>query len=132
MVFFAAAVIAAIFLATGSLCWFQAVLGVPCPACGTLRAAEALLGGQFALAHEYHPLILLTIAICIYAVLRQAFFRKKPVGKKETCVLICVFALYMAVFAVRMFLLFPHTSPLVPLETALWRILLGLPAFIRG
>ena len=111
---------------TGSFCWFQSVLGVPCPGCGSARATVALIQGQFAYAHNFHPLILLSLALCLYFGVRQLFFRMVPMNKTEKYILIGIFVLYIGVFAVRMVLLFPHTEPLVPLETALWRLVLNL------
>ena len=109
-------------LLTGTLCWFQSILGVPCPGCGSMRAVEALFQGRFIEAHISHPLILLSIALCLYFAIKYLFFRNRPSYKAEKPILIGIFILYMGVFAVRMIFLFPHTAPLIPLETALWRL----------
>ena len=112
-------------LATGSLCWFQSVLGVPCPGCGSMRAAEMLLQGRFAEAHVSHPLILLSAVLVMYFSIKHIFFPKAQALKFEKPILVGIAALYIAVFAIRLVFLFPHTEPLVPLETALWRQVLG-------
>ena len=114
---------------TGSLCWFQSIIGMPCPGCGSMRATVALVNLQFAEAHSSHPLITVSLALCLYFGVRQIFFRKIPLHKTEKSILIGIFILYISVFAVRMFFLFPHTEPFVPLETALWRLVIG---FITG
>ena len=118
-----------IWLLTGSLCWFQSVLGVPCPGCGSLRAAQFLVQGRVGDAHASHPLILLSLALLLYFVFRQVFFGRAAVGGAEKLAMFLALALYAGVFAVRMFLLFPTGEPLVPLDTALWRLALG---FLRG
>ena len=111
-------------LTTGSFCWFQSVLGVPCPACGSLRAVQALIRGQFALAHYYHPLIILSLFICLYFFIKYLYF--KTVCKIEEYILIGIVIIYIVVFIIRMFFLFPHSEPLVPSETSLLRLLLCL------
>lgn len=42
----------------GIPCVFRLFTGLYCPGCGTMRAAVALLGGNFALAARYNPLLL--------------------------------------------------------------------------
>jgi hypothetical protein len=110
-----------VFAITGSLCWFQAVVGIPCPGCGSIRATMALFRGDFAEAFYWHPLILLSLFLLAYATFRSIFFRKKNLHKMETYMLVSVTLIYVVVFAVRMYLLFPNHEPLLPLDTALWR-----------
>ena len=43
-------------LLTGYACPIRYFFGIPCPGCGTMRALEAALNGQFALAFSMHPL----------------------------------------------------------------------------
>ena len=112
-------------LLTGTLCWFQSVLGVPCPGCGSIRAVQALFQGQFIEAHISHPLIILSMALFVYFGIKYLFFRNRPSHRAEKPILIVIAMLYMAVFVVRMIFLFPHTAPLIPLETALWRLVVG-------
>ena len=109
-----------LFLLTDSLCWLQALFGVPCPGCGSTRAAIALLHGHFSEAFAFHPLIPLSLAILPYSVFRDALRQRWPVRAAERITLMCVIALYMFVYAARMVFLFPHTQPMVPLEGALW------------
>lgn len=111
---------AGLFLLTDSLCWFQSLFGIPCPGCGSTRAAVALFHGDLAEALDFHPLILLSLAVLPYAALREALSRRWPIKPAEKVGAMCVVALYIIVFIIRMILLFPHTQPMVPLEGALW------------
>lgn len=45
------------------VCPFRAVTGLPCPTCGTLRAASHLLRGEFAAAFEANPLTSVVMAV---------------------------------------------------------------------
>ena len=141
------------FLITDSLCWFQATIGLPCPGCGSSRAASALLRGDFVEAMRWHPLILLTLALlpaaAIRFAMRSASARRraagagKPAGGATSAdaggaaragaggaarvevwkrrALISAVALYCAVYAARMAMLFPHTQPMAPHDAALLR-----------
>lgn len=42
-----------------TLCPFALVTGTACPGCGMTRALGALLRGDFRLAFDYHPLVML-------------------------------------------------------------------------
>ena len=114
---------------SGSLCWFQATIGFPCPACGTMRATYELLRGEVLAALNHHPLIFATLGFLVYG----AFFffsKKRNVGKTETVLLVCFGLFYLALYAIRMHQYFPYTEPFVPNENALarqaGRFLLGL------
>ena len=127
---------------TGSFCLFQSIIGLPCPACGTMRAARYLLGGDIMAALAYHPLIFVTIILCGVYLSRYALFLFRrfsaksageplavwgiSIGKKETALLLAVSAVYIFVFAIRLVLFFPHTEPLVPNDAAVFRRLLSL------
>ena len=106
---------------TGTLCWVQAVVGLPCPGCGSIRAASELFHGNFTNAHIHHPLIIISLLLYIYLPLRFIFGRKRPLTQYEKFLLLGVVSLYLIVFIIRMILLFPHTQPLVPYENAVWR-----------
>jgi hypothetical protein len=113
-------------LITGTLCWFQGALGVPCPSCGTTRAAVELFRGNLAGALYWHPLILITMVILPYFALRFVLGRCGVKLFSDKYILLGVLFAYLFVFAVRMIMLFPNIQPMVPLETALWRQILGL------
>ena len=108
------------FLLTDSLCWLQALFGVPCPGCGSTRAAIALFHGHFSEAFAFHPLIPLSLAILPYAAFRDTLRQRWPVKPAEKIAAMCAVSLYLIVYVIRMVFLFPHTQPMVPLEGAIW------------
>ncbi|MCL2386077.1 MAG: DUF2752 domain-containing protein [Defluviitaleaceae bacterium] len=113
----------------GTLCWIQALIGFPCPSCGSTRAAIELVQGNFFTALQWHPLILLSLVLLPYAVFRIATAKHKPLSSVEKYILLGIGALYIVVFIVRMIFLFPHTPPMVMHDgTVIRRIfrLLGL------
>ena len=115
-----ALVYAALFILTGSLCCTQILFGIPCPGCGSTRAAIALFQGRFADAFAMHPLIPLSLAILLYALIRGLFYRHKPLHRAEKYAASGAVALYTIVYIVRMIILFPHTQPMTPLKGAIW------------
>ena len=72
----------AMFLMTDSLCWFQATIGMPCPGCGSTRAAQELLQGHFAEAFRWHPLIPLTLAL--FPAIAFRFARRHAEGSPKS------------------------------------------------
>ena len=105
---------------TGTLCVFQAFFGIPCPGCGSTRAAVALLRRHFREAFALHPLIPLSLLILPYAALRETLCRRKPIARFEKAAAVCAVALYVIVYAARMALMFPRAYPMVPNENAIW------------
>lgn len=53
----------------GTSCAIQSTLGFPCPACGSTRAALALLHGNWREALRWHPLIFLSLFLLAAALL---------------------------------------------------------------
>jgi hypothetical protein len=49
-----------------SVCWFQAVTGVPCPGCGMTRSLSCGLRGMFADSWHYHPMGLPILVLFIF------------------------------------------------------------------
>lgn len=115
---------------TGTICWFQATIGLPCPGCGSTRAALALFQGHFAEAFFWHPLIIVSLVLLPYLVIRKVFLRRKPMRSIETKILIGVGIGYMIVFVVRMILFFPHTPPMVMHDDAVIRQFIRLAAYV--
>ena len=109
-----------LFLLTDTLCLLQALAGLPCPGCGSTRAAVALFTGRFAEAFAMHPLILISLAILPYAIYRETLSRGIPEHASEKYIAMGVVSLYIVVYVVRMILLFPHTEPMVPYSRAIW------------
>lgn len=124
-----AAVMAVSYVLTGAICWPQAVVGFPCPGCGSTRAVFLMLSGQIIEAHVYQPLILISLATLVYAGLKIFVFQKSPVSKTETAALVVVAVLFTLVYIVRLAFLFPHTPPMTINEDALLRQLFN---FIAG
>ena len=108
-------------LITGSLCWLQSFVGLPCPGCGSVRAVQYLVQGDFGEAFSFHPLILVSLVLIIYLAVRFVLLKNSAQSKAENSILLFIAAVYVFVYAVRMLLFFPHTEPFVPLEDALWR-----------
>lgn len=111
---------------TGTACWFQATIGVPCPGCGSSRALQAIVRRDFAEAFFWHPLIVLSLIILPVLAVRHSVFRKKPHTALETKLIIGITVLYAAVFVVRMVIMFPHTAPMVMHEDTVWRLVFRL------
>ena len=122
-----------VWVVTGTSCLFRSFTGLPCPGCGSTRAAAALFRGHIKEALDYHPLIFVTfILITAYAL--TLIFRIKifndPKNKRLTVLLFCVLAIYMAVYAARMILLYPNAEPMTYLNTSVLGRLVGLAKYI--
>lgn len=63
-------------------CLFKTVLGVPCPGCGSLRAAHQLLHGHFAAAWALNPALMivgpLAAALTLFTYLRKSSSSPPP------------------------------------------------------
>lgn len=76
----AGALIAAFIIADKYYCPFKRVFNIPCPGCGTGRAAAALLKGDFGGALEYNALVLaLPGFLILYYICRR--FMKAPLAR---------------------------------------------------
>lgn len=114
---------------TGSFCFFKSTIGMPCPGCGSTRAAVALLHGEISLALKWHPLIFVSLILLPALLIVSALERFKLVQLKQgviSKIFIVLIILYLVVYIVRMFLYFPDTKPMVFHENALWMQLLSL------
>lgn len=93
-------------------CFVRNITGLPCPGCGLTRALFAALGGDLAGAFRMHPLFwlppLLLAAILLLTLLKPEKLR----SKKASRVWLACAAIYLAVYVVRMILLFPDHEPL--------------------
>ena len=96
---------------TGTLCWFKATLGMPCPGCGATRSVLSLFRGNFGDAFAWHPLIVITLILIPYTIISSVTGRYKRVRKVEKTILLTIVVLYFAVYIARMVLFFPHTEP---------------------
>jgi hypothetical protein len=104
-----------LFLPSACIIWL--LIGIPCPACGLTRAFLALAGLNFAQAFAMHPLF--------WAVPFVPLMAHRKLSEKSRNVLAFSFlGVFLAVYAVRMVLLFPETAPMVMNENAwlrFWR-----------
>ena len=105
-----AASIPAAVLIGGTSCPFYGLIGLPCPLCGTTRAAVALWHGDIPTALRLHPLIFL-IAADLCAILLYVLI--KPWRKAIAVFLAASAVLILGVYLYRMLTLFPHTFPMV-------------------
>lgn len=64
----------------GFPCLFHLFTGLYCPGCGGTRAVRALLGGDFRMSFQYHPLVLYTAVVMAAEVASYTVSRvlKKP------------------------------------------------------
>lgn len=91
-------------------CLIKRTFGVPCPGCGMSRAAWNLLTFDFQDALFYHPLIVLMPLLAIILLFRnlpriQPIYRSKWFWG-------AVVALFLIVYAIRMYLYFPDIAPM--------------------
>ncbi|MBN1607712.1 MAG: DUF2752 domain-containing protein [Polyangiaceae bacterium] len=79
----------AILLLDVPLCPLAGLLGWPCPGCGLTRAALALLGGHFAAAWKFHPLVFVVLpcaAVCgARAIVELAARRRSGNTRRTRC-----------------------------------------------
>lgn len=100
--------LAVVFLDIG--CVFRNFTGIPCPGCGTTRACIYFLQGHIVDAFYYHPLFWLTVIILILMVLKDGnIFRSEKLNHWFWGIILLM---YVSVYLVRMFLLFPDTPPM--------------------
>ena len=81
-------------------CPIYRIFGIPCPTCGVTRAYRLFLSGYFREAFLMHPLFLLPAALLF-----------KPFQNRRFIIGMC--AVFIAVYAVRMHLMFPNTEPMI-------------------
>ncbi|MCL2840388.1 MAG: DUF2752 domain-containing protein [Defluviitaleaceae bacterium] len=121
VLFFGLTAWAVVSIIGGTWCWVQGTFGVPCPGCGSTRAALALLQGNFREALTWHPLIILSLILLPYVAVRSLWIKRKPFTKAEKSVILISTVIFMVVYAVRMILFFPHTYPMDINDMAIFR-----------
>ena len=72
----------------GTICFFKAMTGIPCPGCGMTRALFAAARGQFKRAFYFHPLF--PAAPVFVAGVGAYSFSKKPNVRKAAAVLLFI------------------------------------------
>ena len=88
-----------------SPCITYHLIGLPCPACGLTRAFVSLARLEFRQAFAYHPLFVLVPFVPLLAMERLP-------PKWLSIISFTLIGVLIAVWVVRMVLLFPHTPPL--------------------
>ena len=101
----------------GSLCVIRNITGLPCPGCGMTRALIALSKLEFTNAVRLHPLSLMMLPFGGLLALSpfNSSLRRLIVKKLFWQLLIAIF---LIVYIIRMFLMFPHIEPMTLLENA--------------
>jgi hypothetical protein len=112
-----------LWIVTGSSCWIRSIFGIPCPGCGSTRAAAEIFRGNIAQALKFHPLIFLSAAI-LAACIISLVFGLKLFAKFKAPLWCCVF-LYMGVYVVRMVMYFPQAEPMIYLGTSMLGRVIG-------
>jgi hypothetical protein len=109
---------------TGGICVVRAVAGLPCPACGITRAFLSLFAFDLRGAFTAHPLFLLapvSLAFIVY----NAKIKPVPARVYRVFLWSCAGA-FIALYIVRMVLLFPHSEPMtINGQSLLMRIIGG-------
>ena len=78
----------------GAFCPMVIIFGLPCPGCGTTRAAVYLLKGQFEEAFYINPSVFLWLAFLLYIIVVR-YIMGKPI--KHSTVIVAVIGILMVV-----------------------------------
>jgi hypothetical protein len=98
-------------IVTGTTCFIKSTIGVPCPGCGLTRAYLALFRFQWYEAFFYHPLFwYIPLFVLVWIGKWRRYGSENP--RWFTRLAITSLTLLLAVFAIRIVLLFPHNEPL--------------------
>lgn len=97
----------------GVPCPTKMITGIPCPSCGISRALGSLARGKIAESFQWHPLWPLALAWPVLYFLQQSerFPQLSRLWRRRS-LWIAALALLLAVYLLRMGLLFPHKPPL--------------------
>ena len=90
-------------------CYLKGVIGIPCPGCGLTRAMICLLQGNFKESFFYHPLLAAVALVFILAIFQKVSGSKSPIFD---LIYIAITVLFIIVYIIRLFVYFPHTSPM--------------------
>ena len=95
-------------IAGGSGCLVKNLFGIPCPTCGMTRAWLHFFWGDFTGAFMFHPLFLLPAIIAVLFI----FIPRIRQYLRSSVLWVPVALLFVSVYAVRMYLYFPHMPPM--------------------
>lgn len=91
-------------------CPFRFLFGIPCPGCGMTRAWLSFLQGDFIGAFRWHPLFPVVFPFILIIIVKNGRLFKHRISN---LVFINGFVfLFIAVYAIRMYLLFPYIDPM--------------------
>jgi hypothetical protein len=94
----------------GTSCVFASTIGFPCPGCGATRALAALATGDVIGSLRLFPMLIPSLA-AIYTYAALWFISGRiPIWMEK--ILLALAVLLIAVFAIRMFILFPGDAPM--------------------
>ncbi|MCD3349444.1 DUF2752 domain-containing protein [Clostridium botulinum] len=88
---------------TTSICIIRGFIGIPCPACGIIRAYVSLIKRHPLKALYYHPLYILPIIILWFYKFNKDNFHK--------CLNTCII-LGIVVYFIRIYYMFPYKEPM--------------------
>jgi len=91
----------------GTVCYVKSVFGLPCPGCGMTRAWVSLFHADPVSAFRFHPLFPVPAVIGVFFLIRS----RAPALWKSGYVWVPAVVLFVSVYAVRMYLYFPHNAP---------------------
>lgn len=91
-------------------CVFYHLTGIPCPGCGLTRSYLAAMQFDFAEAFRMHPLWSVTVPVLLWAVWKGGIFFKDH--RKNLIFTLLLGLIYIGVYLIRMWLLFPDTPPM--------------------
>ena len=123
---------------TGTLCVYEALIGLPCPGCGMTRAWVSVFTGNWNAAFFNHPLFWLPpviVLVFLYSQMKNpktsAACRPETRRRRQDPFVLGFYGfsllLLLVVYAARMILFFPHTAPMQPNPDALlWCAARGL------
>ena len=104
---------------SSSICMFYNFTSIPCPSCGMTRAFKSLLSFDIMKAFWYHPLFPLVILFPYIYV------------KMDKRLIYIIGTLFIVTWIIRLILLFPHTSPMVPNTSAyLYKVFMYIKGLI--
>lgn len=87
----------------------RALLGLPCPGCGSTRALIALFSGNVRQYFDYMPLAVPNVFLLLYFIF--SYPRKKAFGKGDMALLWSFFIVNVSFYIIRMIFFFPNISP---------------------
>jgi len=95
---------------TGTICYFKALYGIPCPGCGMSRAVYFLIKLKLKKSFYYHPLLLLSIlAFTVFLGQKNRFLSKIYNSNLFWNLLLIIFIL---TWIIRIFIYFPYSAPM--------------------